>query len=247
MLVLDGCPIEIEAHLSRLEGSLSALFDTELPRDTHDQVHDRARSIEHGKLRLTVIPGERRPASTISTTELARPLVFPTAEAALTLRAVTVPVGLGSHKWADRSLLEDAEAAAPDAVPLLVDRDGWVLEASRGSVFLARDGRVVTPPTDGQILPGIARRRVLEVATAAGIETAEERLTLDDLRAGEVFIAGSVRGVEPVRSVDGSALPALDQVSRRVGRDLKRRWLRVPRAESAATVAIGRRAGPLVR
>jgi para-aminobenzoate synthetase / 4-amino-4-deoxychorismate lyase len=105
----------------------------------------------------------------------------------------------------------------------------------------------VTPPADGRILPGIARRRVLEVAAAAGIETGEERLRLDDLRAGEVFLAGSVRGVEPVRSVDGSALPAVDLVSRRVASDLKRRWLRVPRAESAATVAIGRRADRLAR
>jgi para-aminobenzoate synthetase / 4-amino-4-deoxychorismate lyase len=127
MLVLGGGPIELEAHLGRLEASLSSLFGTRLPPGTRRQVIERARSVEHGKLRLTVIPGKRRPASTISTTELERPLVFPTAEAAVALRGVTVEGGLGSHKWADRALLEDAEAAAPETVPLLVDRDGWVL------------------------------------------------------------------------------------------------------------------------
>jgi para-aminobenzoate synthetase/4-amino-4-deoxychorismate lyase len=247
MLVLDGRAIELEAHLSRLEASLSALFDLELPPGTRGDVIERARPIAHGKLRLTVVAKGRRLSSTISTTELARPLVFPAAATAIALRGVTVEGGLGSHKWADRALLEEAEAASPETVPLLVDREGWVLEASRGSVFLAREGKVMTPPADGRILPGIARRRVLEVAAATGIEAGEERLTLDDLRSGEDFLAGSVRGVEPVRSVDGSILPVVDLVSRRLATDLKRRWLRVPQAESAATVAIGRRAGRLVR
>lgn len=247
MLVLDGRPVELEAHLRRLDASLASLFGAELPPSTRRKVIGRARPIVHGKLRVTIVPAERALAATISTTELARPLVFPGREAAIELRSVVVDDGLGAHKWADRTLLEGAEAAAPDKVPVLLDRDGRVLEASRGSVFAVRDGKLLTPPADGRILPGIARRRVIEVAAAKGIETHQEKLTLADLRAGEAFLAGSVRGVEPVRSVDGRALPAVGGTSSRIAGELRRRWLQVPRVGSAATVAVGRRVGPLAR
>jgi para-aminobenzoate synthetase/4-amino-4-deoxychorismate lyase len=247
MLVLGGRVVELEAHLRRLDASLSSLFDARLPPGTRGQVVDRARPVEHGKLRLTVVPARRGLAATISTAEVERPLVFPARGDAVALRSVVVDEGLGAHKWADRALLEGAEVEAPDAVPLLVDRTGMVLEASRGSVFASRHGKLATPPADGRILPGIARRRVLEVSRAQGIEVAERALTTEDLRAGEVFLAGSVRGIEPVRSVDGSDLPTGDGIGPRIATGLKRRWLRVPQAKSAATVAIGRRGDPLAR
>jgi branched-subunit amino acid aminotransferase/4-amino-4-deoxychorismate lyase len=136
-----------------------------------------------------------------------------------------------------------AAAAASGELPLLVDADGTALEASRGSVFAAGEGWLATPPTDGRILPSIARRQAIEVAKADGIEAREERLTVDDLRRGEVFLAGSVRGVEPVRSLDGVELVAAGEVSARIAAGLKRRWLRVPQGESVAVVAGGRRGG----
>jgi para-aminobenzoate synthetase / 4-amino-4-deoxychorismate lyase len=247
MLVLEGRPVELEAHLRRLDASLSSLFGAGLPRGTRRKIVSQARRVEHGKLRITVIPAKPASSVTISTAEVARPLVFPTREAAIALRGVVVDGGLGAHKWADRALLESSEAVAPGTVPLLVDREGWVLEASRGSLFSVRDGTLLTPPADGRILPGIARRRVIEVAVAQGIETREERLALADLRAGEAFLAGSVRGVEPVRSVDGVDLPAPAEIGAEIATGLKRRWLRVPQAGSAATVAVGRRGDPRAR
>jgi para-aminobenzoate synthetase / 4-amino-4-deoxychorismate lyase len=247
MLVLEGSPVELDAHLRRLGASLISLFDASLPADTRQRVVERARAVRHGKLRLTIIPNRRALSATIATTEVARPLVFPDREAAVALRSVVVEGGLGSHKWADRALLEAAETAAPDAVPLLVDGDGWVLEASRGSVFATNEGALLTPPADGRILPGIARQRVIELATAQGVETREEKLTPADLHRGEAFLAGSVRGVEPVRSVDGFALPCLDEVCARIATGLKRRWLPVPQAGSAAVVSVGRRGGPPAR
>jgi para-aminobenzoate synthetase/4-amino-4-deoxychorismate lyase len=242
MLVLEGRAVELDAHLRRLDASLSSLFGAKLPRDTRQTVIERASAVRHGKLRLTIVPAKRALAATISTAEIARPLVFPDRTAAIPLRSVVVDGGLGPHKWADRALLEGAEAMTPGTVPLLLDREGWVLEASRGSVFAATEGRLLTPPADGRILPGIARQRVIEVAIALGIETREERLTLAELRCEEAFLAGSVRGVEPVRSVDGLELPRLDEIGARIASGLQRRWLPVPQAGPAAVVSIGRRA-----
>jgi para-aminobenzoate synthetase/4-amino-4-deoxychorismate lyase len=249
MLVLDGRPVELEAHLERLGASLAALFGAALPSGARETVFDRARGVRHGKLRLTVVPhsGGRLKAE-VAATEVEPEQVFPSPERGAALRSHVVAGGLGAHKWADRRLLERAAAAAsPDEVPLLVDADGAVLEASRGSLFAAGDGWLATPPTDGRILPGIARRQVLEIARAAGIEAREERLTLDDLRRGEVFLAGSVRGVEPVRSLDGIELAVPGEVSARIATGLRRRWLLVPQGESVAVVAGGRRGGPPAR
>lgn len=243
MLVLDGRPVELDAHLERLASSLDALFGADLPGDARNAVIDRARGIRHGKLRLTVAPGEDRLTIEVTSTEVEPAKVFPSQDRGIALRSFVVAGGLGAHKWADRRLLERAAVATGGELPLLVDADGTALEASRGSVFAAGRGWLATPPTDGRILPSIARRQAIEVARAEGIEAREERLTVDDLRRGEVFLAGSVRGVEPVSSLDGVELSAPGEVSARIAAGLRRRWLRVPQGESVAVVAGGRRGG----
>jgi para-aminobenzoate synthetase/4-amino-4-deoxychorismate lyase len=244
MLVLGGRPVELDAHLERLAASLDALFETGTPSGVRALVLDRAQGIGHGRLRLTVVPENGGLRAEVTVAEVEPAQVFPPPDRGIALRSVVVAGGLGAHKWADRRLLERAAAeAATGELPLLVDADGTALEASRGSVFAAREGLLATPPTDGRILPSIARRQAIEVARAEGIEAREERLTVDDLRRGEVFLAGSVRGVEPVRSLDGVDLSAPGEVSARIAAGLRRRWLRVPQGESVAVVAGGRRGG----
>jgi para-aminobenzoate synthetase / 4-amino-4-deoxychorismate lyase len=245
MLVLDGRPVELEAHLERLATSLAALYGAELPSTARDAVIDRGRDVRHGKLRLTVVPGPRgRLKTRITTGEVEVAAVFPAAERGVALRSFVVENGLGEHKWADRRLLERAAANAPDELPLVLDGAGAALEASRGSLFSAGGGRLATPPTDGRILPSIARRQAIAIARAEGIETHEQRLTLGDLRrGGEVFLVGSVRGVEPVRSLDGIDLPLPGEISARIAAGLRRRWLQVPQGESVEAVAGGQRGG----
>jgi para-aminobenzoate synthetase/4-amino-4-deoxychorismate lyase len=249
MLVLEGRPVELDAHLERLAASLVALYEAEIPPGTRKVVLDRSADLQHGKLRLTVAPIEGSLRPRVSTREVEPASVFPSAERGVALRSIVVEGGLGAHKWADRRLLEKAAAAAfRGELPLLVDADGAALEASRGSVFCASAGLLSTPPTDGRILPSIARRQAIEVARSTGVEARERRLTLEDLRSGdEVFLAGSVRGIEPVRSLDGVDLTYSGEVSERIAAGLRRRWLQVPQGESVAVVAGGRPAGRLAR
>jgi para-aminobenzoate synthetase/4-amino-4-deoxychorismate lyase len=143
-----------------------------------------------------------------------------------------VPGGIGEHKWADRSLLDEAQAGLPaDSLPLVVDEDGAVLEASRANLFAVRDGALFTAPLDGRILPGITRRRVLELAAGPGIETREAPLTRSDLLAAdEVFLTGSVRGIEPAVSLDGSSLAGAGPLARRLAAELRRAWTRTEAA-----------------
>jgi para-aminobenzoate synthetase/4-amino-4-deoxychorismate lyase len=242
MLVLDGRPVELQAHLDRLDASLKALFDATLPDESREDVLLHASGVDHGKLRVTVAPGGNgRVEAEIVTAAVDPSRVFPSRGPGVALRSFVVEGGLGDHKWADRRLLADAEAGSGE-LPLLVDGDGAALEAARGSVFQVRQDRLLTPPTDGRILPGIARSRALEVAGAEGIEAREETLSLEDLRRGNLFLAGSVRGIEPVGSLDGLTLAPPGEISARIAAGLRRRWLRVPQAGPVAVVVAGQRA-----
>lgn len=244
MLVIAGRPVELDAHIERLEASVAALYQNSLPDEARELALEHALGVEHGKLRLTVIPNGRGFALRTAAEAVDRALVFPGPERAASLRSIVVEGGLGEHKWADRDLLDRATVTLPTGeLPLLLDRDGAVLEVSRASVFAIQGERLLTPPADGRILPSIARRQAIEVATAAGLETSEERLELGDLRVGEVFLTGSVRGVEPVGAIDGAAIRAPGKISARIATGLRDRWLKAAEGERAAVGAGGRPSG----
>jgi para-aminobenzoate synthetase/4-amino-4-deoxychorismate lyase len=227
ILVVDGRPIELEAHIDRLAASLRSVYGGEL-EDPSDLVLSRSQGGSLGRLRLTVAPtdgGEFERHVVVAAVDPKD--VFPSGPFASVLTALWVDRGQGEHKWADRDLLSRAEAAAgAGAVPLLVAADGRVLEASRANVFVVREGRLLTPPLDSSILPGIAREGVIEVAASCGITVEERCIDLDLLRgADEVFLTGSIRGVEPVREIDGDPLPEDGEVTAELAAGLRERWL----------------------
>jgi len=227
LLVVDGEPIELGLHMERLASSTGELFGAEAPAGARELVREHARGLALGRLRLDVAPdGDGRLAPSLRVAEVEPPLVFPSWERAATIAGVVVPGGIGGHKWADRRLLDLAQSDCGMAVPLVLDADGAVLEVSRGNVFLVRDGSLVTPPADGRLLPGVARRRLVEVAAAAGVEVREREVPGDELAgADEVFLTGSVRGVEPVRAYEGFREWEEGELTPLLSAGLRRRWL----------------------
>jgi para-aminobenzoate synthetase / 4-amino-4-deoxychorismate lyase len=228
LLVVDGRPVELDAHMERLATSIEVLYGAAAATDPREQIVERALGLPLGRLRATLAPGaDGRLGVEIRTAEVDPALVFPGPEHAVAGHTVLLAGGLGPHKWVDRELIDETEARLPaDALPLIVDHGGAVLEASRANVFALRDGILETPPADGRILAGIARRRIAEAATASGLKTRETELTIGDLIAAEeVFFAGSVRGVEPVRAIDGVKLACPHRVGSQLGAELKRAWM----------------------
>jgi para-aminobenzoate synthetase/4-amino-4-deoxychorismate lyase len=213
LLILDGQPIELDAHLARLARSLEAVFTAQLPDGARQAAFEAGREIALGRLRLIASPdASRRIAVSASADPIEPEQAISASPRSVDLQTIEVRGGFGAHKWVDRALLEQAERAAPEGTaPLLLDGDGTVLEASRANVFAIRDGVLCTPPTDGRIVPGITRRRLLGLTPALGHEVREEPLALYDLLAAdEVFVTNSVRGVQPVHAIDNLPLPSAD-------------------------------------
>jgi para-aminobenzoate synthetase/4-amino-4-deoxychorismate lyase len=219
LLVAGGRPLELEPHLARLDASLRELYGAPAPAGARALVLGHARGARMARLRVTVAPGDRQalvPEVAVAAVDAA--LVLPGRDRALELAPLVVGGGIGAHKWADRRLLAQAEADVGPRVPLLLDDDGAVLEASRGNLFVVRDGTLVTPPADGRILPGVTRRRVMRLAEALGVALREETVVFDRLgEADELFVTGAVRGIEPVAGSDGATTAAL-------ARELRRCW-----------------------
>jgi len=228
LLVVAGAPVELDAHLARLEASLAVLFPDRSPPDLEGAIRARAQGIERGSLRVRVAPAGRAGIeATIRVAEIAPELIFPPAPSSVAVHSLVLTGGLGGHKWADRTLVDRAQAnLAEGALPLIVEWDGSVLEASRGNAFTVTGGTLTTPPADGRILPGIARARTIQIAAEAGLEVREATLTRDDLLgADEVFLTSSVRGLERVHALDGIALRTGGEVGQRIAAELRRSWI----------------------
>ena len=124
--MIDGRPVELEAHLARLDDSVRSVFGAPPPADSRDLIVEHADGIAVGRLRLTVAPtgdagkdgdadGDGHGEGTevgaeLVTADVDPALVFPGWERAVTLRRVAVDGGLGAHKWADRRIVQDAES-----------------------------------------------------------------------------------------------------------------------------------------
>lgn len=238
LLVVEGQPVELDAHLARLGSSLEALFPGRTPPlELGEGIGDQARGIALGGLRVTAAPGaDGEIDAKVETARIPPERIMPTEPATVDAHSLVLPGGLGGHKWADRGFLdEEEERLGAGAVPVIFDQDGTLLEASRANVFAVTGGALLTPPADGRILPGIARSCVLEIAAAAGFEAREAELCREDLvAADEVFLTGSLRGLERVRALDGTRLRATGEVTARVAAGLRRAWAhggldRVPR------------------
>jgi branched-chain amino acid aminotransferase len=96
--------------------------------------------------------------------------------------------------------LEANEAGADDAIEL--DMEGYVCEAPGYNVFMVKQGILYTPRDN--ILAGITRQTVMELAESAGLPVVEGRIQPFDLyNADEVFLSSTAGGIFPVAQLDG--------------------------------------------
>lgn len=87
---------------------------------------------------------------------------------------------------------------------IVLSPDGHVAEGSGENVFLIINGRLLTPPVTNNILAGITRDTVMQLAkNEMGIETTERQIDRSELyNADECFLTGTAAHMTPVAEID---------------------------------------------
>jgi branched-chain amino acid aminotransferase len=100
--------------------------------------------------------------------------------------------------------VDEAHRAGYDDA-IFLTQDGHVSEASAANIFLVRKGELITPPVTADILEGITRDAVMELAEKEmGLPVVERDVDRTELYAAdEVFLSGTGFQIAPVTAVDG--------------------------------------------
>ena len=102
--------------------------------------------------------------------------------------------------------IADAQDAGFDEAILLTG-DGHVSEGSSANIFLVSGGRLVTPSVSDDILVGITRSAVIDLAERLAVPVVERRIDRTELYlADEIFLCGTGVQVAPVTKVDGRVI-----------------------------------------
>ena len=221
--LVDGKFVDDGPHLDRLDRSLREIqLVSPMPRaELHAMLVELAarNTVTEGLVYMQVTrgPAERDfafPAiQTPTIIAYARPLpviAHPRALAGAT--AVMVP----DQRWARRDIksiallpqvLAKQAARAADAFEALMVEDGQLTEGGAATLFMVKDGALVTHALGTDVLPGITRERTFALATTHGIVIAERSITTDELMAAdELFITAATAFVMPIVKVDGVAI-----------------------------------------
>jgi branched-chain amino acid aminotransferase len=219
-------PFALEEHLARLERSAErVLIRMPLDRDGfRREVTEALSAVDHDESLVRIMLTRGRGTSLgldpgLATSPLRVLLVMPLPApleqkyadgiGVITYRAPrladgTAAAGAKVANYLAAVLAIDAARRASAEEALFVDPEQRVLEGSTSNVFAVIGGRVVTPPEDLGILPGITRARVLSLAAKRGLTTEIRPISVDELfTSEELFISSSIREILPVVSVDG--------------------------------------------
>jgi branched-chain amino acid aminotransferase len=91
---------------------------------------------------------------------------------------------------------------------LMLDREGYIAEATTANFFAIMDGVLVSPTPD-RSLNGLTRQLVISIAKELGVECREARLKVEDLKTAEsAFLTGTAIGIMPVRAVEDMVFEA---------------------------------------
>jgi len=116
--------------------------------------------------------------------------------------------GKVSGAYANSALIKtDALQSGYDEA-LVLDQNGHVSEGSAMNVFMVRDGTLITPPVTDNILEGITRRTVIELARKElGMEVVERSIDRTEVFiADEMFFSGTAAQVTVITQVDHHAI-----------------------------------------
>lgn len=219
--VVGGRPFAVRRHVERLHRSAQGLgIDVPLTDASLRRVVDEvvaAAGLELARLRITLTAGvtplgSGRSGAQPTLVVAAGPLTPWEADTT----AVSVPwprndrspvAGVKTTSYAENvvALAEARKVGATEAI--LPNTRGNLCEGTGSNVFVVLGGQLVTPPLMAGCLAGVTRALVLELLPDAD----EDDLPFAALaEADEVLLTSTTRDVQPLRQLDGRALPGVD-------------------------------------
>jgi branched-chain amino acid aminotransferase len=224
-----GSTFAWEAHRERLGETCERLgMPGAVPADLRDRVRETlaANDLEDAYVRLSVTRGVRSgkltPARDVDPTVVVIVKPLPrggldgepvwdgpaTVETIETRRVPSnaIPAGIKTHNYLNGILARlELDAEADEAI--MLDGAGAVTEGAASNLFFVDDGTLKTPSTGRDLLPGVTRSVVLEIASGESFPVEEGRYDPDAVRrADEVFLTNSTWEVRPVGELDGRDL-----------------------------------------
>jgi D-alanine transaminase len=222
--VIDGKLIDNEAHLARLKRSMSELKMT--PPATGDEIIAimeqmvERNGIDEGLVYLQVTRGAADRDFAMPT-DATPSLVMFTQKKTLTknpvadkgISVITVP----DIRWKRRDIKTVALLPASMAKQAALDagandawfvEDGFVNEGSSNNAFIVtEDGKIITRHLGNEILHGITRKAVMELARRENLEIEERPFTPEEAYdAREAFSTSASAFVMPVIKIDDHTL-----------------------------------------
>jgi len=213
----------LDRHLTRLVSSagLLGIRDALEPQKLETGVLRtlKANGLDDARIRLTVTAGEGSRGLTLPSSGnvniiiTIEKLVLPSNEVYIKgLRTSIVNIRRNSRSPLCRikalgyfeNLLAHAEASdAESDEAILLNDEGYVAECSASNIFIIELVRIITPPIDAGILPGITRGIVIELAADKTIELIQENISVERLlSADEAFITNSIIEIMPITSIN---------------------------------------------
>lgn len=218
VLALDGKPVALDLHLTRMKEGAARLGWSLGDEDLEHVIAKLLgrKGLEEGRVRVRIA----MTAGTGDLRDLTRggdALLWITAAASPpppeSVTLVTSPfprnersplAGLKCASYAENLLALDQARRSGADEPLFFNTRGELCETATANLFLVKDGAILTPPLSSGCLPGTMRQRVMQQA-----EVKEAVLTASDVAsADEVFLTSAIRGVVPVSGIDGRRIPA---------------------------------------
>ena len=101
-------------------------------------------------------------------------------------------------------LLRQMAVDAGCAETILIRNNEFMTEGAASNIFVVKNGKLLAPPKDNLMLPGITYDVVLEIADASGIPHEVRRVMQEELfTADELLLTSSTKEVLAITQLDG--------------------------------------------
>jgi len=105
------------------------------------------------------------------------------------------------------SVMLKQQAADADVEDAILIKNNLVTEGTASNVFIVKEGVIITPPASRQLLPGITRDLVIEIAENNAMIVEERDIREAELyQADEIWMTSSTREIAPVINLNGEAV-----------------------------------------